>query len=456
MTLAHRSAPVRFALLALASAVLAACVSTAPAQIAKDPSSAREERVAGIAQAAIDKQLAPGVLTMIRDAQGVIHTDVRGLSDVEEGLPLRQDSLFRMYSMTKPVTSTLAMTLVEDGVLSLDDPVSKWIPGFADAAVYADGTRPEDLETVALVRPVLIRDLMQHTAGLAYPFGKDPISALFILRGIETGSRADAAPADGSSAPASLEEMVDRLTEIPLRTQPGEAFIYGNATDVLGRVIEVATGQRLSDVMSERLFRPLGMSDTFFSVPEDKLSRLTSAYRAISVPRAQDTILDLADIESLPAGELARVDHAATSPFGRPYPIDFGGAGLVSTADDFLKFAQMIANGGELGGVRILREDTVARMLTGSLPAQARDTPSLSGRGLDFGLGFAVLANPDVSDLAIPAGTGFWGGAASTIFWVDPENELSGVILTQVFGGDFRAAYLAMINAWYEDAAPHP
>lgn len=455
MTQTRRSAPVRYALILLASAVLSACVTTAPSEIAEDASAIRAERVAGIAQAAVDKQLAPGVLTMIRDAQGVIHTDIRGLSDVEEGLLLRQDSLFRMYSMTKPVTSVLAMTLVEDGVLSLDDPVSKWIPGFADAAVYADGTRPEDLKTVALDRPVLIRDLMQHTAGLAYPFSTDdPITALFMLRGIETGSRADAPPADGSPAPASLEEMVDRLTEIPLRTQPGEAFTYGNATDVLGRVIEVATGKRLSDVMSERLFRPLGMSDTFFSVPEDKRTRLTSAYRAISVPRAQDAILDLTDVESLPAGELARVDHPATSPFSRPYPIDFGGAGLVSTADDFLKFAQMMANGGELGGVRILREDTAARMLTGSLPAQARDTPSLSGKGLDFGLGFAVLTNPEVSDLAIPAGTGFWGGAASTIFWIDPENDMSGVILTQVFGGDFRAAYLAMINAWYEDAAP--
>ena len=391
---------------------------------------------------------------MIRDAQGVIHTDIRGLSDVEEGLPLRQDSLFRMYSMTKPVTSVLAMTLVEDGVLSIDDPVSKWIPGFGDAAVTRTDPAggPETVAWTALSSS----DLMQHTAGLAYPFSKDdPISALFMLRGIETGSRADAPPADGSSAPASLEEMVDRLTEIPLRTQPGEAFTYGNATDVLGRVIEVATGKRLSAVMSERLFRPLGMSDTFFSVPEDKRTRLTSAYRAISVPRAQDAILDLTDVESLPAGELARVDHPVTSPFSRPYPIDFGGAGLVSTADDFLKFAQMIANGGELGGVRILREDTVARMLRGSLPAKARDTPSLLARGL---ISDSALPSyqPEASGLAIPAGTGFWGGAASTIFWIDPENDMSGVILTQVFGGDFRAVYLAMINAWYEDTAPPP
>ncbi len=146
MTQTRRSAPVRYALILLASAVLSACVTTAPSEIAEDASAIRAERVAGIAQAAVDKQLAPGVLTMIRDAQGVIHTDIRGLSDVEEGLLLRQDSLFRMYSMTKPVTSVLAMTLVEDGVLSLDDPVSKWIPGFADAAVYADGTRPEDLK----------------------------------------------------------------------------------------------------------------------------------------------------------------------------------------------------------------------------------------------------------------------------------------------------------------------
>lgn len=455
MTISSRSSPVRYLLMAVAGVVINACATTASSKIVTDASPSREERIANIAQAAIDKKLAPGILIMIRDAEGLIHSDIRGFSDVEEGLPLRGDSLFRMYSMTKPVTSTLAMTLVEDGVLSLDDPLSKWIPGFEDVKVYAEGTRPEDLTTVALARPLLVRDLMQHTAGLAYPFSKDdPISALFVLRGIETGSRADAPPADGSAAPTSLEEMVDRLARIPLRSQPGEAFTYGNATDVLGRIIEVATGKRLSDAMSERLFVPLGMADTFFSVPEDERTRLTSAYRAIASPRMQDAILDLADVESLPAGELARVDHATTSPFSRPYPIDFGGAGMVSTAQDFLKFAQMIANGGELDGVRILREETVVEMLTGSLPAQARDTPSLAGRGLDFGLGFAVLADPEASDLAIPAGTSFWGGAASTIFWIDPENDISGVILTQVFGGDFRAAYLAMINAWYDDAAP--
>jgi CubicO group peptidase (beta-lactamase class C family) len=445
----------RLLFVAVAAGLVSACTTAASAHRTEHASQVREERVAGIAQTAIDKQIAPGVLTMIRDADGTIFTDIRGLSDLEAKSPLHTGSLFRMYSMTKPVTTSLAMTLIEDGTLSLDDPVSKWIPAFAEARVYVGGTVPEDLETVPLDRPVLIRDLMQHTAGLGYPFSQnDPVSALFTRRGIETGSRADAPPADGSAAPATLAEMVDRLAAIPLRTQPGDAFTYGNATDVLGRVIEVATGKRLSDVMSERLFEPLGMTDSFFSVPGAKADRLTSAYRAITAPRAQDTVLDLMDVALLPAGELARVDAAATSPFARPYPIDFGGAGLVSTAEDFLKFAQMIANGGELDGVRILSEESVAEMLTGSLPETARNTPSLAGKGLDFGLGFAVLADPDVAGLSIPSGTSFWGGAASTIFWVDPANEISGVILTQVFGGDFRAAYLAMIEAWYEGEAP--
>lgn len=434
----------------VASALLGACVGGSNVQDALFAERAREQRVADIAELAIEKQLAPGVLTMIRDANGVIYSDVQGLNDLEEASPLHKDSLFRMYSMTKPITTSVAMTLVEEGTLSLDDPVSKWIPAFAEATVYESGTRLEDLKTMRLDRPVLIRDLMQHTAGLGYPFSADdPVSVLFAFRGIETGSRADAAPADGSPAPATLEEMVDRLAAIPLRTQPGDAFTYGNATDVLGRVIEAAAGKRLSEVMSERIFEPLAMTDSFFSVPESKRDRLTSAYRAITDARTQDAILDLVDVDVLPAGELARVDQAATSPFARPYPIDFGGAGLVSTAEDYLKFAQMIANGGELNGVRILTKDTVAEMLTGSLPEKARDTPSLAGKGLDFGLGFAILEDPEISGLNIPAGTSFWGGAASTIFWVDPENNMSGVILTQVFGGDFRAAYLAMIDAWY-------
>ena len=456
MTTRNRLQPGNWILAAVASALLGACAAGPNAQDALMAERAREQRVAEIADLAIAKQLAPGLLTMIRDANGVIYSDVRGLNDVEEASPLNEDSLFRMYSMTKPITTSVAMTLVEEGTLSLDDPVSKWIPAFAEATVFESGTRIEDLKTRPLDRPVRIRDLMQHTAGLGYPFSPDdPVSVLFAYRGIETGSRADASPADGSPAPATLEEMVDRLAAIPLRTQPGDAFTYGNATDVLGRVIEAATGKRLSEVMSERIFEPLAMTDTFFSVPESKRNRLTSAYRAITDARLQDAILDLVDVDALPAGKLARVDEASTSPFARPYPIDFGGAGLVSTAADYLKFAQMIANGGELNGVRILNKDTVARMLTGSLPERARDTPSLAGNGLDFGLGFAVLEDPGIADLNIPAGTSFWGGAASTIFWIDPENEMSGVILTQVFGGDFRAAYLAMIDAWYgESEAP--
>lgn len=439
---------------ALATVILSACATGAPAQtVAATSDSAREQRVSEIAEEAIDKRLAPGVLTMIRDAEGMVFFDARGLSDMETARPLRPDDLFRMYSMTKPVTTSVAMILVDNGTLSLDDPVSKWIPSFSGATVYESGTTLENFKTRPLDRPVLIRDLMQHTAGLGYPFSQsDPVSALFVYRGIETGSRADSPPADGSAPPATLGEMVDRLATIPLRTQPGEAFTYGNATDVLGRVIEAATGQRLSTVMAERLFEPLGMKDTFFSVPDDRHDRLTSAYRAITQARTQDAILDLADIDSLPAGELARVDEAATSPFSRPYPIDFGGAGLVSTADDYLRFAQMIANGGVLDGARVLSEESVAQMLTGSLPEKARQTPGLAGRGLDFGLGFAILEDPSISGLSIPSGTAFWGGAASTIFWVDPGNQMSGVILTQVFGGDFRAAYLGMIDAWYRES----
>lgn len=442
--------PSNWILIAVASALLGACAAVPNVPDAVNAERAREQRVQKIAELAIEKQLAPGVLTMIRDANGLIYSDVQGLNDLEEVIPLQKDSLFRMYSMTKPITTSVAMTLVEEGALSLDDPVSKWIPAFAEASVFQSGTGLDNLKTRPLDRPVLIRDLMQHTAGLGYPFSpNDPVSVLFAFRGIETGSRADAPPADGSPAPTTLKEMVDRLAAIPLRTQPGDAFTYGNSTDVLGRVIEAATGERLSEVMFERIFEPLGMTDSFFSVPESKRDRLTSAYRAITDVRAQDAILDLVDVDVLPAGELARVDEAATSPFARPYPIDFGGAGLVSTAEDYLKFAQMIANGGELNGVRILNKDTVAEMLTGSLPEKARNTPSLAGRGLDFGFGFAVLEDPKIAGLNIPAGTSFWGGAASTIFWVDPQNGTSGVILTQVFGGDFRAAYLAMIDAWY-------
>ncbi|MEM8772251.1 MAG: serine hydrolase domain-containing protein [Pseudomonadota bacterium] len=404
-----------------------------------------------LAQDAVDRGFAPGVVVWIEEEDRPPYAYAYGKRDIDAAAPQTVDDLFRIYSMTKPVTVFAAMQLVDDGVMALDDPVSKFLPRYANARVYVGGDTLETLETAPLNRPLTIRDLMRHTAGMAYKSQTDhPVNQLYVLRGIDTGSGADIPPQDGSAPVASVGELAARIAEIPLLHQPGERFVYGNAHDVLGAVIEAASGERLGAFMKQRIFAPLGMDDTRFMVAASDEARMTAAYSAKTTTPGEGGVLRSARLDQLTQGELALADPSVDSVFSKPRAIDYGGAGLVSTAEDFARFARMLLNGGALDGKRILSEAAVAEMTSNQLSDEAlAAADGLLAEGLTYGLGVAILDDPSSARAPLPTGSLLWGGAASTNFWIDPENKSVGVVMTQVFGGDFRTFYLEMHNAIY-------
>ncbi len=314
------------------------------------------------------------------------------------------NSIFRIYSMTKPIASVAAMILVEDGRLQLSDPVSKHLPAFKDLTVLtATGTEP--------ARPMTVQDLLRHTSGLGY----GEISPNATLKdGLAKAGLYKPGNIDFDARDMSAAEQVSRLAKIPLLRQPGLAWEYSLSTDVLGRVIEAASGQRLGDFMAQRIFQPLGMDDTAFHVPAAKMNRLAASF---DKDPATGNPFKLIDVATPPGNDSA-------------------GAGLVSTAPDYLRFAQMMLNGGTLDGQRIVSRNTVRWMTTDHLgpripiaatPGGMVLTPSL----YTFGLGFAVRPSDGLSLWPGSEGDYYWGGYAGTIFWVDPKEQLIAVMMVQ-------------------------
>ncbi|MDE2806397.1 MAG: PQQ-dependent dehydrogenase, methanol/ethanol family [Gemmatimonadota bacterium] len=351
-------------------------------------------RIGPTMQQFLDADRTAGIMTMVARRGEIVHWEAHGWRVLDED-PLEPDDIFRIYSMTKPVTSVAAMMLVEDGLLSLDAELASVIPEFADAAVYDNGaTRPPD-------RPILIRDLLTHTSGLTYGiFGDSPVDSMYnrALYAASMGSRRD------------LEGRVDVIASLPLVDDPGDRWIYSMSTDVLGRVVEVVSGESLDDFFRGRIFEPLGMNDTGFHVPAGKHDRFTRMYR-ISRQGLQ------------PAGQPG--DDA----FTRPATWFSGGGGLTSTATDYLRFARMLLGGGEVNGIRLLQRETVEEMTRNQLPEEL--VPILPGLGdTGFGLGFAVPADEE-------DGAYWWSGVANTYFWIDPAEELIAFAWTQLqpFGG---------------------
>ena len=345
-------------------------------------------RIAPTMQQFIDGGRAAGIMTLVARRGEIVHWDAHGWRVRDED-PLEPDDIFRIYSMTKPVTSVAAMILVEEGRLSLDDPLSHSIPSFANVRVYDDG----DLRPPS--RPILIRDLLSHTSGLTYGvFGNTPVDSLYrrALNALDMGGDAD------------LEARVETLASLPLVDDPGARWVYSMSTDVLGRVVEVASGQTLDAFFRERIFEPLGMDDTGFHVTAANTDRFTRIYY-----RGR--------------GELVSPDPPGGDRFTRPPGWYSGGGGLTSTASDYLRFSEMLLGGGERDGVRILRPETVALMTRNHLPESM--IPIMGLRGQGFGLGFAVSvgANP---------GTYWWSGVANTYFWIDPEEEIIAFAWTQL------------------------
>lgn len=348
----------------------------------------------------VDSGQLQGIVTMVARRGEVVYFDKYGKLNAETGAAIDLDSLFRIYSMTKPVVTVAAMTLYEEGKFQLTDPVAKYLPEFKNTQVMVDG------ELVEQKSPITIQQLMSHTAGLTYGlFGNSEVDQMYQKAGI--------------LQEATLEEFVSDVAELPLLFQPGERWNYSVAVDVLGRMIEVISGQPLEVFLEERIFTPLTMEDTFFQVPGDKLDRFGTNHQFNGEGELQ--------ILSRPeAGQYVDVQFVS------------GGGGLISSAEDYMRFCQMMLNGGELHGQRILGRKTVEYMSRNHLDGiftNTDGTGASSGRpGFGFGLGFAVTLDPQASGTVGSVGEYYWSGVAGTIFWIDPVEELITVSMIQQRG----------------------
>jgi CubicO group peptidase (beta-lactamase class C family) len=351
----------------------------------------------------------PGAQFLLARDGETIHETVLGNRDVERGAKLTDDTVFRIYSMTKPVACVALMTFVEEGLIALDDPVAKHIPAWKDLGVYSAGLGPYLTKPPA--RPMQVVDLMRHTSGLTYGFqSRTNIDAAY--------RKLKLSEAHGDT---DLEGMIAQLAELPLEFSPGEAWNYSVSTDVVGYLVQKFAGKPLSQVLQERIFDPLKMTDTGFFVREDQQARFAACYNAT------------------PRGGLKLQDDPQASPYLKPPALESGGGGLVSTAADYMRFANMLVNGGELDGARILSPMTIRLMASNHLPG-GRDLTEMSrslfseatNEGVGFGLGFAVVFDPPKTLIPCSMGEFYWGGAASTAFWVDPVEKVTAVFMTQL------------------------
>ena len=364
-------------------------------------SSARLDRIDRVMQRYVDENKIAGILaTMARRGQ-VVYSRCFGLMDIEAGKPMQFDTLFRIYSMTKPITSVAVMMLYEEGHFQLTDPISRFIPGFEDVQVLINATE-SGIELANLEREITIRHLLTHTSGLSYGFEEnDPIDKMIQKRIWGMLER---------EPDTTLEQMIRELARLPLAYQPGSAWLYSLATDVLGYLVQVVSGMPFDEFLKQRIFEPLGIVDTDFYVPQDKIARFAANYG----PGEN--------------GGLQVIDAPATSRYAKPTAHPSGGGGLVSTASDYLRFAHMLLNKGELDGVRLLGRKTIELMTMNHLPDGLHPFEE-PFRG--FGLGVSVLTDVAESQILGSVGTYGWGGAANTTFWVDPKEELIGLLMLQ-------------------------
>jgi CubicO group peptidase (beta-lactamase class C family) len=338
-----------------------------------------------------------------------------GLADIERGKAMGEDAIFRIYSMTKPITSVALMQLYERGFFQLNDPVSRFIPSWKNHQVWVSG-RGAEMVTEPPRRPMSMRDVLCHTSGITYG------NALAALGAPDTGHPVDAAYAEHKvrrGRDETLTDFVGKLANVPLMYHPGEQWMYSLSTDICGALVEIISGQRFDKYLAEHIFKPLGMTDTAFYVAADKAGRLTANYR-----RGPDKKLHL-------------IDDPATSDYLDEPAFFSGGGGLTSTLADYLRFTEMLRRGGELDGARILGPRTIDLMKRNHL-RDGKDLTQMAlgsfsetaNEGVGFGLGFATVLD-EVTSGGMGAGDFYWGGAASTIFWVDQKEDLCAVFMTQ-------------------------
>ncbi len=351
-----------------------------------------------------------GCLTLISRHGETAHLSAMGSMDRERNKPMATDTIFRFYSMTKPITSVALMQLHEQGMFQLTDSVSRYIPQWRDLQVMTGGDWP-NFETRPADRPMSMRDVLSHQSGLTYGFMEGQLERAY--------NKADVYQA-GSMEGRDLQSMIDRLAEMPLKFSPGDNWNYGVSTDVCGYLVETISGQRFDEYLQEHIFNPLGMEDTGFDVPPEKIDRFAANY------------------ERGPDRKLRLLDDPATSNYAEPQTFFSGGGGLVSTAHDYHRFCQMLLNGGELDGARLLGPKTIELMTMNHLPngqdlsERALGTFSETANdGVGFGLGFAMIVDIPRTQNVGSLGEYYWGGAASTIFWIDPVEDMIVIFLTQ-------------------------
>ena len=388
-------------------------------------SSARLARLDQVmTQRYVDAGLLPGILTQVFRQGELVHTGMSGHMDIERGKAMREDAIFRIYSMSKPITSVALMMLVEEGLIGLDDAVHTYIPSFKKLGVYASGIpslvgdAPPQFMTTPVERPMKVIDLVTHTSGLTYGFmNRTSVDAAY--RKLKIGDNNTAGGLDG---------FIEQLSSVPLEFSPGTAWNYSVSIDVMGYLVQILSGMTFGEFLRTRLFEPLGMTDTAFWCPPEKLDRFASCY----MPKQ--------------GGGLRIQDDAGKSTYAAPPALEGGGGGLVSTAHDYMRFCRMMLGGGSLDGVQILSPKTVDLFSLNHLPDDKELSdmapPGLFSEAGYSGIGFSIGCgvNVNVAKTRLPGTLGeyFWGGAASTAFWIDPGEDLAVVFMTQVMGSDAR------------------
>ena len=382
-------------------------VDVHPSEVGLDAT--RLGRVADFARAFVDDGHMVGTDVLVARHGRVVLRSTSGLADRENSVPVADDTLWRIFSMTKPITSVAVMQLVEEGRLRLRDPVSGVLPEFTEPRVFVGGTADVP-EVVPADRPIAIADLLSHTSGLSYSIlDQHPVDEMYRRAGLAALERG-----------GTLADTISRLAALPLRHQPGTRWSYSMATDVLGRVVEVLDDRPFADCLAERVLQPLGMHDTSFRVPDERVDRLPSCYGFA------------------PGAAPALVDSGPTSAFREP-SWHSGGGGLVSTTGDYHRFCSALVGGGMLDGARILGPRTLRSMMANHLPGGAHldqvgdplYTPGFFA-GCGFGLGFATVEDPAAGRILASRGEASWGGMASTAFWVDPVEGIHAVFMTQL------------------------
>ena len=394
----------------------------------------------------------------------MVHFETQGFSDIEKQIPLQKDSLFRIYSMSKPITGVALMILIEEGKVRLNDPVSLYIPEFAETKVMVmnkDGS----YTTEKLDREVTIRDLATHTSGIAYSFTandalqeiyeKEKLSPYFFIDNLDTAEIGNSVVIKSEKSFPDICAFSEGLaSKAPLMHQPGEKYTYSMGMDVLGCVIERASGKTFDIFLEERIFGPIGMKDTSFFVPESKKDRFTSLYAYPGDLRELIPGMEGKIPEDL---LMIKIDDRSYSPYLAKASVFDGGSGLVSTTEDYLKFAQMLLNGGKLGDVRILSRKSVELLSSNHLRKEVLNRTGSDDdyvtEGIGFGITVGVITDTGLTGQYGSNGMYFWGGAASTIFWIDPAEELVAVAMTQLLASPWplRETFSALVYQSIDD-----